>query len=258
MLYVSTAYQLHHSQICLWHQLLHLNKAQIWWNRHLRPKKFYTIGPRLSKLQFRPIKRPTSSSLADHFLSGTQSHPHRWSSRKWASILPVTLDIREFQYVSSSKSFHRCFQKWVDPDLFLLMFVLFKDKFYRKNCRLQQDWSSIRQSRRQASWPLDHHYHGPCFALFHTTCFLNSRIIISFLGRAFAIWDSRGIFTTLVQPIPGDENHIIHATQIPAGTPIPQGPHGPIVPSPKPTSFAVTQTPSAPQVVQNMGSTPGK
>ena len=55
----------------------------------------------------------------------------------------------------------------------------------------------------------------------------------------------------------GDESHIIHATQIPAGTPIPQGPHGPIVPSPRPSSFAVTQTPGAPQVNQNMGSSPG-
>lgn len=55
----------------------------------------------------------------------------------------------------------------------------------------------------------------------------------------------------------GDESHIIHAAQIPAGTPIPQGPHGPIVPTPRPSSYAVTQTPSAPQINQNMGSTPG-
>ena len=55
----------------------------------------------------------------------------------------------------------------------------------------------------------------------------------------------------------GDESHIIHAAQIPAGTPIPQGPHGPIVPTPRPSSYAVTQTPGAPQINQNMGSTPG-
>lgn len=54
----------------------------------------------------------------------------------------------------------------------------------------------------------------------------------------------------------GDDSHIIHASQIPAGTPIPQGPHGPMVPTPRPSSFPVTQTPNAPQIIQNMGSSP--
>lgn len=54
----------------------------------------------------------------------------------------------------------------------------------------------------------------------------------------------------------GDDSHIIHASQIPAGTPIPQGPHGPMVPTPRPSSFPVTQTPNAPQVIQSLGSSP--
>ena len=41
-----------------------------------------------------------------------------------------------------------------------LIFVLFKHKFYRKNCRLQQDSNSDCRSRRLVCWPLDHH-HGP-------------------------------------------------------------------------------------------------
>ena len=42
--------------------------------------------------------------------------------------------------------------------LFCLFFVLFKHKFYRKNCRCQQDSNSESRSRRRARWPLDHHH----------------------------------------------------------------------------------------------------
>ena len=51
------------------------------------------------------------------------------------------------------------FFKWTNPGHFLFIFVLFKHKFYRKNCRLQLDSNWDRRSIRQARWPLDHH--GP-------------------------------------------------------------------------------------------------
>ena len=41
-------------------------------------------------------------------------------------------------------------KKRANPGLVLLIFVLFKHKFYRKNCRLQQDSNSDRRSRRLA------------------------------------------------------------------------------------------------------------
>ena len=50
----------------------------------------------------------------------------------------------------------------------------------------------------------------------------------------------------------GDDPHILHGDQIQAGTPLPQGPHGPLIPKPRPTSFPVTQTPRAPQVLQTL------
>ena len=53
------------------------------------------------------------------------------------------------------------FFKWANSGLFLLIFVLFKHKFYRKNCRLQRDSNSDRQRRWRARWPLNHH-HGHC------------------------------------------------------------------------------------------------
>ena len=40
----------------------------------------------------------------------------------------------------------------------LFYFVLFKRKFYRKNCSLQRDSNSDCRSARQAHWPLDHHH----------------------------------------------------------------------------------------------------
>ena len=55
----------------------------------------------------------------------------------------------------------------------------------------------------------------------------------------------------------GDDPNIIHHEQIQAGTPMPQGPHGPIIAKPKPTSFPVTQTPRAPQIMQTIEPLPG-
>ena len=42
------------------------------------------------------------------------------------------------------------FFKWTNPGHFLFIFVLFKHKFYRKNCMLQWDSNSDRWSRRRA------------------------------------------------------------------------------------------------------------
>ena len=55
----------------------------------------------------------------------------------------------------------------------------------------------------------------------------------------------------------GDDSHILHRQQVQAGTPLPQGPHGPMVPKPRPASFPVNQTPTAPQVVQPIDLKPG-
>ena len=50
----------------------------------------------------------------------------------------------------------------------------------------------------------------------------------------------------------GDDPNILLKEQIQAGTPLPQGPLGPIIPSPRPASFPVTQTPRAPQIYQTV------
>ena len=42
------------------------------------------------------------------------------------------------------------------PRPLFVYYCCFKHKFYRKNCRCQQDLNSDRRSRRQARWPLDH------------------------------------------------------------------------------------------------------
>ena len=45
----------------------------------------------------------------------------------------------------------------------------------------------------------------------------------------------------------GNDPNILYKEQIQAGTLYPQGPNGPLIPNPRPTSFPVTQTPRAPQ-----------
>ena len=45
----------------------------------------------------------------------------------------------------------------------------------------------------------------------------------------------------------GNDPNILFKEQIQAGTLYPQGPNGPLIPNPRPTSFPVTQTPRAPQ-----------
>ena len=59
------------------------------------------------------------------------------------------------------RGFHsKLFLKMGQSQPLFVYFVLFKHKFYRKNCRRQQDSNSDLWSRRRARWPLDHH-HGP-------------------------------------------------------------------------------------------------
>ena len=50
------------------------------------------------------------------------------------------------------------------PGLFLFIFVLFKHKFYGKNCCLMCNSNSDSGNRRQACWPLDPH-NGPPIGL---------------------------------------------------------------------------------------------
>ena len=49
-----------------------------------------------------------------------------------------------------------CLFKWANPGLLLIIFVLFKQKFYSKKCRLQQDSNSDFRSRRRSRWSLNH------------------------------------------------------------------------------------------------------
>ena len=46
----------------------------------------------------------------------------------------------------------------------------------------------------------------------------------------------------------GSDPNIIGAQQVPAGTPVRQGPHGPVILTPRPSTISVSQTPMAPQV----------
>ena len=75
--------------------------------------------------------------------------------------------------------------KWTYPGLFLFIFVLFKHKFYRKNCRLQQDLNSDRWSRRRGRWPLDHHHHGQI--LFGHILFDHRRYVANFCFYRFVM-----------------------------------------------------------------------
>ena len=56
------------------------------------------------------------------------------------------------------------FKNWANTVLFLFIFVLFKHKFHRKNCRRQRNSNSDRRRGRWACWPLDHHHRGPRFS----------------------------------------------------------------------------------------------
>ena len=60
-----------------------------------------------------------------------------------------------------------CFFKWANSDIFSFIFILFKQKNYRKNCELQRVSNSDRWSRRYARRPLyPHHRPLPSFCLY--------------------------------------------------------------------------------------------
>ena len=48
------------------------------------------------------------------------------------------------------------FKKMGQPWPLLFVFVLFKHKFYKRNCRLERDLNSDCWCRRRICWPLDH------------------------------------------------------------------------------------------------------
>ena len=78
------------------------------------------------------------------------------------------------------------FFNWANLRLFLVIFVLFKRKFYRTNLRLQRYSNLDHQCKRQARWPLDHH-HGPGDEKIYITSttlvwVLSSTIILIALG----------------------------------------------------------------------------
>ena len=64
------------------------------------------------------------------------------------------------------------FFKCANPGHFLFIFVHFKHKFYRKNCRRQQDSNSDHRSRKPALWPLDHH-HAPYYLILSNNFVVN-------------------------------------------------------------------------------------
>ena len=71
----------------------------------------------------------------------------------------------------------------------------------------------------------------------------------SAMSNSIKVMDNNVIHPEIgVYPI-GYDSNILHPKQVPTGTPLQQGPHGPIVPIPKPTNYPITQTPNVPQVL---------
>ena len=90
---------------------------------------------------------------------GTRSHKRVQRVKKWFNCSYLWAA----PTITNSTIFF--LKKWPTPASFLFIFVLFKHKFYRKNCRLQQDSNLDHRSWRQARWPLDHH-HSPYLTVF--------------------------------------------------------------------------------------------
>ena len=64
------------------------------------------------------------------------------------------------QWIFSTNTISSLFSflnKWANPGPFLFIFVLFKFNFTEK--LYTSDSNSDHRTRRQASWPLDHHHH---------------------------------------------------------------------------------------------------
>ena len=96
-------------------------------------------------------------------------------------------DLDRIQSLLSSELF---LKNGPTPASFLFIFVLFRLKFYRNNCRLWRDSNSDWRIRRRAHWPLDHHHHGPSSDLLIFT--------LSLIGLCFIFEQSKTFH------VPGD------------------------------------------------------
>ena len=83
----------------------------------------------------------------------------------------------------------------------------------------------------------------------------NSFNIGSSLVVASSTTSKDGLVQGQVLTSSNEDPNIILPSQVPTGTPIPQGPHGPMVATPRPASFPVAQTPNAPQVAHRLPDT---
>ena len=73
----------------------------------------------------------------------------------------------------------------------------------------------------------------------------------SSMSNSITVLDNNGIQPEIGVYPSGYDSNILHPKQVPTGRPLQQGPHGPIVPAPRPATFPITQTPSVPQVLMN-------
>ena len=81
---------------------------------------------------------------------------------------------------------------------FLFIFGQFKHKFYRKNCRFQQESNSDRRNRRRAHWPLD-----PVVVVIELQMKLNipKMLFVIILSKCFFLkkWANPGLFFVYFQ-----------------------------------------------------------
>ena len=74
----------------------------------------------------------------------------------------------------------------------------------------------------------------------------------SSMSSTITVMDNNNVIQPEIGVYPnGYDSNIIHPKQVPTGRPLQQGPHGPIVPVPRPTNTQITQTPNVPQVLMN-------
>lgn len=78
----------------------------------------------------------------------------------------------------------------------------------------------------------------------------------SSMSNAITVMDNRVIQPEIGVYPSGYDSNILHPKQVPTGTPLQQGPHGPIVPRPTPTNYQITQTPNVPQVLMHNRKSP--
>ena len=92
--------------------------------------------------------------------------------KKVSKVLKTLLNNRKYW----SKICPTFFKKMGQPRPLLFVFILFKHKFYKKNCRRQHDSNSDRWSSKWVRWPLDHQH------MSYFNCW--SKICPSKIGRA--------------------------------------------------------------------------